>query len=376
MKKNICFIFVNNGLGGSANVALQNIILASKEYNVSVITNKINYNYFKNYLNRLPIKIGFIKSEMDIKGKLKLLTPILKHFYSFDRKATRTLQLLIQLNKPDIIHLHSTIALNYFFPKDFPKIKKIFTLHETGGLIPELNHFYNFGQTFSENLVKIRKFDYVTCASENVLNSVRQLTTSHKCKLICIRNGISNVQSNSKSFQKINALFVGGALPVKNIYFFIHILEQIGLKTLKSINFQLNILGYFDQNLRDYITASPVSTIIRLEGLVNQALYLEYLSTCNVYVNTSFHETVPNSLMDAIDFGLVPILSNSGGNLELFGDSKNYICLNYLENIPNDLISILRNEEYLNQIVRNNLELKHKFTWPIIYQSYNKIYKL
>ncbi len=173
---------------------------------------------------------------------------------------------------------------------------------------------------------------------------------------------------------KSRALFVGGSNPIKNIYLFIRLLEKIGVNQLKKIEFRLIILGFIDKNLKDYVSLSSVSEQITLVGNVDQTSYFNYMKQSNVYVNTSIHETIPNSLMDAIGHGLVPILTNTSGNLELLTDKNNCIPISSTTN-SSDLYDRISEKDTLLKMSENILNIKKEYTWTKINQEYLNIYR-
>ncbi len=203
MKKTICYIFINDSLGGSANVAIKNIAKSSEEFNVVLITNYSNKQYFEAELKQYGVVVHGIKTSFEVDALNRFSRKMTKIFSSANRTAARVIKSIIIQQKASVIHVHSTKALTFISPDDFPNINKIFTLHETGGIIPELEHYFNFGQTLKESIIKLNKFNYITCASEAVIEKIQPFFNPQHSKLVCVRNGLDDVTSPPKKFNEI-----------------------------------------------------------------------------------------------------------------------------------------------------------------------------
>lgn len=371
-KKNILFIFINNGIGGSGYVAAKTALLASTEFNVTFLSNKKNSNFFVNFFKNTSIQYISILSFFEYHFLIKRFLPrkwlLTFYFFCVKLKINR----IISKFPPNITHIHSTEALLLVDNQNFNKT--IFTIHETGGLLINYNYYYGFLFPYFYYLEKMKKIDLITSASESVLKKIFTLNPLKSEKFV-IRNGCSSQNYDVKEFNNINAIFVGGSVLIKNFYFLLELLTFSDIELLKKINFKLKVLGHIDNELRTFVNQSKLKDFIILIGNVKLSEYYNILSQSNIYINTSLHETIPNSLMDAITYSLVPFVVDVGGIGEIIENDKTGIILNSsISESINTFKNEIMNKEKLKIISRNAHQLSQNFTWEKIFEDYKTLY--
>ena len=102
---------------------------------------------------------------------------------------------------------------------------------------------------------------------------------------------------------------------------------------------------------------------------------IKWLSECKAFVLPSYSEGFPISLLEAMSYGKVCLVSDIGANVEVLtrdlglwftpGDSKELFSV--INNIENGLV----NTEELSKRIRERVETE--FTWPIITDNFMKM---
>ena len=102
----------------------------------------------------------------------------------------------------------------------------------------------------------------------------------------------------------------------------------------------------------------------------------DYLSSFDVFIFPSRHEGLGSILLDAMDFSLPILGSNTGGIPELIEDGVNgfLVDVNNIEGYKDALNKIYRDKELRVKIQKNNLEKSKKYTSGIMADEYIKLY--
>ncbi|USD41285.1 glycosyltransferase [Vibrio sp. SCSIO 43135] len=189
-----------------------------------------------------------------------------------------------------------------------------------------------------------------------------------KCSYIT--NGVvlnENIVAESHSSGRASAM-VGRLIPLKNPEPIISFFDQ-------KKEYALHVLG--DGCLRKSLEAKYSSNRLKFWGLKERAYVYKILESSQFFFSNSTVEGMPISVLEAISFGCIPILSEIPPHLELaeFGIKVFYINeLNTIDDIF-DALNELSDEEISNIVKRNHAILMENYSLDEMHNKYNAIYE-
>ena len=188
---------------------------------------------------------------------------------------------------------------------------------------------------FVELLKKIRNYSIKKCnkvivPSDNLFNFIKK--TGYENKIIKIVNGTSIEPEKSKLHQN-KFLIVSRLVRHKNIDIVIKSFTK--LKKQHNINFQLDILGDGPEkiNLQKLIESLEMNNEIKLLGSKYDEELKKYYLNAKFFLQLSNYEGLPHTVLEAMSFGLVTIVSNVGGNNDIITNNLNGYIYNFQNNI-------------------------------------------
>jgi glycosyltransferase involved in cell wall biosynthesis len=113
-------------------------------------------------------------------------------------------------------------------------------------------------------------------------------------------------------------------------------------------------------------------------GQKNQAELIEILSTTDIFVNPSYSEGLPTSVMEAASIGLPIIASDVGGTGEIIADYKTGILIKSANTgqLEQKLRELLTNTQLRTELGANaRIFVERKFNWDKIIQDWIEISK-
>tara|TARA_E500000178_G_scaffold337633_1_gene377033 strand:- start:7201 stop:8319 length:1119 start_codon:yes stop_codon:yes gene_type:complete len=188
---------------------------------------------------------------------------------------------------------------------------------------------------FVRNL-SIKSIDTIVVPSNHLLKFIKNIGFSGN--LIKINNGTKKSKSSEKNFDKNIFLIVSRLVRQKNIDLVINSLDYLSRNN--SFKFHLNIIGDGPEyeKIKNLIENLNLGDSINLIGAKFGPELDEYYKSSNYLLQLSSYEGMPHSILEAMNYGLIVITSNFGGNNELIGN--------------NDLGYIVENLE-IEQIVKS-----------------------
>ena len=143
-------------------------------------------------------------------------------------------------------------------------------------------------------------------------------------KIIHLPNGVeinNNYVKKEINKNKFSVLFIGRLEKIKNISYLLK-----NWKKFSDVNSHSELLiigdGNEQDNLKNISQDLGLVNKVKFMGKLNSEEILLSLNKSDVFVLPSLSEGISNSLLEAMSFGLVPIVSNVEGNINVVQDHK------------------------------------------------------
>ncbi len=232
----------------------------------------------------------------------------------------RSVQGLLRQYLPDVIHTHGykENILAYWCSRFSKGIKLVATQHgmpETFTGFSSLKHKgvlkYNF-------YILWRHFDKVVVVSNDIAKHFVNNFRFNKTKVQVIHNGIEipehSIQRNSTNTFVIGSC--GRLFPVKDYPLMIRVAKRISDNN--NIRFELAGDGPEMKRLRDLINQFGLNRRFILRGHLDNID--EFYRGLDLFINTSIHEGIPMSVLEAMSYGLPVVAPRVGGLKEIIED--------------------------------------------------------
>jgi|GEM_PF-5025348 glycosyltransferase involved in cell wall biosynthesis len=247
-------------------------------------------------------------------------------------KAASVLRKFIKKEKIELVH--ANLILDKFIVGlaiQGMKTRSVATIHSADTLLAEksLKHKLWFKL---ENLLHNKVFDktiVVSAAAKNIALSKRRIK---KKKINILHNGIQGLEKhipNNKIFNAEEDIIFGTACRFQEIKGLHRLLDVFAKLHIDLPNLKLILIG--DGPLRDglerEIIEYQLENSVHITGFTDDvALYLNQL---HYYVNSSFSEGLPISVLEALSLGKPVIASNVGGLPEVIEKNYNGLLVNF-----------------------------------------------
>lgn len=310
---------------------------------------------FKDYFSN---KIKFVKVE----NFTRSISP------KKDLKALKEIKKIIKEEKPDIVHLNSSKAgVLGRLAVNGSKIKMFYNPHGFSFLKQDDSKFKRSVYWLIEKITAMvnRKCTIVGC-SNGEYEEAKKLNKNS----ICINNGIniekldketSGFKEKKIDFDNLKICTVGRIGYQKNPEMFNKIAESFP-------NLQFTWIG--DGDLKDKLT-SPNITIT---GWKTREEALKILNEHDVFVLCSLWEGLPISLLEAMYFKKICIVSDCIGNRDVIVDGENGFVANRLEDYKKIIKRILESQKmkHIKEQAYKYIEKEHNNSITI--RKYKEVY--
>lgn len=226
-------------------------------------------------------------------------------------KAVGSLDNILQKYKIDVLHSHGFIP-DILSARCQSKVKKISTIH--------CNIFEDYLETYGRikssffipvHLHFLRKLDYQVCCSGSVYNAMKSKLTHG----LFIRNGIGNTvvkkpvsrEDVGLKHSDIVYIYVGQIIQRKNV---VWLIEQF--KKTHRDNEYLLVLG---RGSEEEACKNILDSNIKMIGFTENAM--AYMAIADVYISASHSEGFSISVLEALDCGLLLLLSDVPSHREV-----------------------------------------------------------
>ena len=358
MQKKIIFFLPNFSQGGAAQSIVKILIyLSNKKNKCELIC--LKKCFYKKTLLENGIKVLEIKSSRALYSMYRIRN------YLLETSNHYKIYFVSNINYANILSL--------IFLKKIPKIK-IITVERTP--LQELNYNYGSMILFFKNfllksLIKLLYFK----SDLRIGNSIRvskDFALFSKTKFITIYpQSIKMISKKNISYIEkdlIRIIWVGRLDKEKS---FKTLVDALNFNFNKKI--EVSVLGPGNKHLhikRNYVNKN---VIFKFYGY--QKNLEKYFLKSDIYIHTALYEGFPNSVIQAMNYGIPVISSNSEGGIKEITNKGKYATLFKTEN-HNELRKILTNYLYSNKtfikkalLAKKNLQT---FNFKSVLDQYRK----
>jgi len=247
--------------------------------------------------------------------------------FVIDEKRTNFINILKEVKKicrnynPTIIHTHryKENLLAYWAPRQGNKVKLVATQH---GMPEPSQSLFNFKhkiiQKYNLRVLK-RHFSRVVLVSEDIKNYFVNTLAFNNDKIKVIHNGIEILQDrgDKRRFKTFTVGSCGRLFPVKDYPFLIEVARECSTQK-SNIHFILAGDGPGRGKLKALVEKYGLNGSFEFLGHVENMH--EFYKGLDLYINTSLHEGIPMSVLEAMSYGLPVIAPRVGGLPEIIED--------------------------------------------------------
>ena len=203
-----------------------------------------------------------------------------------------------------------------------------------------------------------------------------------KEKIRFIPNCVSKINLQ-KEITKKNELIIstiGNLRKNKNHKFFIDIIQRVQEKVPKV---RAWIIGQpvpdepnLKKELENYIKSKELQNVVTLLGF--QSNTIKYIKESSIFVMTSLSEGTPNSILEAMSFGIPVVSSNVGGIPDIINSNKNGFLFEPkdIDGFVNIIINLLNDEYFRIRIGNSGKKYVEEYHYPALgKESLRKCFK-
>jgi len=163
------------------------------------------------------------------------------------------------------------------------------------------------------------RFDKTVAVSSDIRESLARRYGFQEKHLETIRNGVIVPEMRDRSREK-DGFVIGSAgrfFPVKDYPFMVEVAKEVSAETAK-IRFELAGEGPTLSDVQGLINKYGLDERFMLRGFIQDVSI--FYRGLDVYLNTSLHEGIPMSVLEAMAHGVPPVVPRVGGLEEIVTD--------------------------------------------------------
>lgn len=240
-------------------------------------------------------------------------------------KTVAKIKSLIQEYAPSIIHIHQVNSYAYYSLLAARKSSapKILTAWGSDILLSPKNSF------LLKKMVQfnLRHADFFTSDSEFMAEEMRSLLPRRKLDILIANFGIEIIE---KDLLKENIIYSNRLH--KKLYQIESVINAFKLFLENSIDKSWKLViaatGEETDNLKSMVEHLNLKGNVEFVGWVDQEKNVEYYSKARLFVSIPESDATSISLLEAMAYGCIPVLSDLPANREWIDDGKNGIIVN------------------------------------------------
>lgn len=351
MKKKVLHIVEAFG-GGIFTFLVDLLNNTCEEYDI-VLACSIRPQTPKDYKSYFDKKVEIIELESGIRNIS--ITKDLKSFFEIKK--------IVNNEKPDIVHLHS--SKSGFIGRMICNDKKFKVLYNP--------HGFSFLKEDESNIKKniYRGLEYIAAKKCGTIVGCSKGEYEEASKLsrkTCLINNGIDTNKLPKLYEKeidekrIKVCTVGRISYQKNPKMFNEV-----AKMFPNIDFVWIGQG----EMIDVIDSSN----IEVTGWLSKDEVINILNESDIFILTSLWEGLPIALLEAMYYKKICIVSNCIGNRDVIINGNNGFIANDLEQFSNTINDILNGNIDISKIKRNSyIDILEKYDFEIVSKNYKEIY--
>jgi L-malate glycosyltransferase len=236
-------------------------------------------------------------------------------------ETIREVKRVLIRNSPDIIHSHGykSNIIAFFSSKKINGIRLISTQHGMPESIGSNNN-KKYLLAHKLNILLLSKyFNKIVTVSTDMQDIFINKYGFQKNIITMIHNG-TEIPADT-SLNTNNGIFrigsIGRITPIKDYSLMVKIAKEVSRETDK-IHFELAGEGPDLEKVRDLVCRYQLEKIFLFRGFVKDRE--DFYKNLDIYLNTSLHEGIPMSILEAMSYGVPVIAPNVGGLKEILED--------------------------------------------------------
>ncbi len=240
-------------------------------------------------------------------------------------KTVAKIKKLIQEYLPSIIHIHQVNSYAYYslIAARKSSVPKILTAWGSDILLsPKKNCLLKKMVQFN-----LRHADFFTSDSEFMAEEMRSLLPKRKLDILIANFGIEIIE---KDLLKENIIYSNRLH--KKLYQIESVINAFKLFLENSIDKTWKLViaatGEETDNLKSLVEQLNLTENVEFAGWVNNEKNIEYYSKAKLFVSIPESDATSISLLEAMAYGCIPVLSDLPANREWIDDGKNGIIVN------------------------------------------------
>lgn len=319
-------------------------------------------NYFDYGLDK-KVELKYIESIND-KGKISKFIQEMKGMHEYKKN----------INNYDIVHIHMASRRSTFRKLKYLNIAKKYgkkvIMHIHGGGFS--NFFENASDKQKKYIVEsLNKADYIITLTEEWEMYFKKILKTNN-NITRVYNGVLVPENFEKKYNS-SILFLGRICKNKGIYDLIS-----AIKRVKEIypDVTLNIGGSGEEEqLTKAIEDNDLQSNIILHGWVNNKEKEKLLIENSIFILPSYFEALPMTLLEAMSYKCIPIVSNVGALPNVVGNDGFIIEAGNIESISDAIIKVLSDVKGYQNIASNGREkIKEKYDIEVHISKINDLY--
>lgn len=199
-------------------------------------------------------------------------------------------------------------------------------------------------------------------------------------RTIVIPNGIdmSAYALPRKSNGKIKIIFIGRLIWAKGIHDLIEAISLLPSNVRERICVSIIGDGSYQATLKDMVRQKELSSCTLLCGKAPRNEIPALLSQADIFVNPSYSEGLPTTVLEAAASGAAIIATDVGGTREIIDDGISGLVIPPKKpEILRDALLRLINDPQLRRKIGTSAkeQVQKKFDWELVTQQYHSLFK-
>lgn len=284
-----------------------------------------------------------------------------------DLKAVKEVKKIIDEEKPDVIHMHSSKAgiIGRLAAKR-KKIKLLYNPHGFSFLMSNISKTKRVFYWLVEKIASLKKCTIIAC-SYGELEHAKKITKNS----ICINNGLDIIKLNQEilkeemkhpDIKNLKICTVGRINHQKNPELFNKIAEN-------NVNRSFTWIG--DGELKSELKSSN----IKITGWKTRDEVIKLINDNDIFLLPSLWEGLPIALLEALYMKKICIVSNIIGNRDVIKDGVNGYVANNEEDYTR-IIDSLDIEKINNITIEAQKDIIDNYNMESTIKQYKEIYNL